>query len=476
MNQTTLFIQRSIVLGITLLSGCFAPKQQQVAKSELPYPQNWESNLTISEDSNSTCGWATSLGGDVLQNIIEDAWSGNPSLTAMTERLIAQGEQATILGANLLPTAQLEVTGSRSKRNLIGFNLPNGSTSFTSNSFTSGLNISWELDLWGKIADARDSAEKRFQAGSLDLEAAKLSLSGQVSKVWYEIIEGSEQLTLANQSASSFAQNEIFVKERFRKGLANAFEQNLAQSGTASARARALSLDRQLNQNKRRLNVLLGNYPSVNLDHNYSSKLTPLPELNYSLESPSTALTQRPDVQAAEKNAEASGLDLSIARKNFFPSLSISGGPGSRSDEFENLLDKNFQTWGLNGSFSQPIFNGGRLRAAQRQAKAMQASAWADYRATALEAFTELENLLSAEQNLAQEEAFLQQAANAAEEASKLSWERYQRGVEEIFNALENQRRAFEARSRALLIRKQRIHNRIDLHLALGQSPLPPSL
>jgi multidrug efflux system outer membrane protein len=476
MNQPTLFLKRSIALGMTLLSGCFAPKQQQASKSELSYPQNWESNLTIPEDSNSTYGWASSLGGDVLQHIIEDAWSGNPSLTAMTERLIAQGEQATILGANLLPTAQVEVSGSRSKRNLIGFNLPNGSTSFTSNSFTSGLNISWELDLWGKIADARDSAEKRFQAGSLDLEAAKLSLSGQVSKVWYEIIEGSEQLTLANQSASSFAQNEIFVKERFRKGLANALEQNLAQSGTASARARALALDRQLNQNKRRLNVLLGNYPSVNLDLNYSSKLTPLPELKDSLESPSTALTQRPDVQAAEKNAEASGLDLSIARKNFFPSLTVSGGPGSRSDEFENLLDKNFQTWGLNGSFSQPIFNGGRLRAAQRQAKAMQAAAWADYRTTALEAFTELENLLSAEQNLAQEEAFLQQAANSAEEASKLSWERYQRGVEGIFNALENQRRAFEARSRALLIRKQRIHNRIDLHLALGQSPLPPSL
>jgi len=105
MNQPTLFIKRSIVLGITLLSGCFAPKQQQVAKSELSYPQNWESNLTISEDRNFTQGWATSLGGEVLHNIIEDSWSGNPSLTAMTERLIAQGEQATILGANLLPTA-----------------------------------------------------------------------------------------------------------------------------------------------------------------------------------------------------------------------------------------------------------------------------------------------------------------------------------------------------------------------------------
>jgi multidrug efflux system outer membrane protein len=93
-----------------------------------------------------------------------------------------------------------------------------------------------------------------------------------------------------------------------------------------------------------------------------------------------------------------------------------------------------------------------------------------------LGAFAELENLLSAEETLIKEEELLELAAQSAEEAARLSWQRYQRGVEIIFNALENQRRAFDARSRALQIRKQRLHNRIDLHLALGQSPLPSSL
>ena len=118
--------------------------------------------MSTTDKNRSSDGWAYILGGEQLNSLIEKAISGNPSLLAMSERLIAQGEQATILGSKILPTAQADVTGSRSKRNLIGFNLPNGSTSFTSNSFTSGLNIRWELDLWGKLADATGLGGKIF--------------------------------------------------------------------------------------------------------------------------------------------------------------------------------------------------------------------------------------------------------------------------------------------------------------------------
>jgi len=453
-----------------LISGCLAPKVGKKPALQLTPPTEWESNVSTTDKNRSAVGWAFQVGGDELNALVDRALSDNPSLLAMSERLIAQGEQATILGAQILPSAQAEVTGSRSKRNLVGF-IPGSSTSFTSNSFTSGLNIRWELDLWGKLADARDSAEKSFRAGEMDLQGAQISLAGQVAKAWYEVIEGTQQVMLAQKSAESFAQNQNFVEERFRKGLANALDQKLAQTGTAHAQAKTLALQGQLDASKRRLNILLGQYPSVSLDQNLSVGANLLP-LEVSQSSPGSLLANRPDLLAAEQKAQASGLDLSVARKNFFPSLSVSGGPGSRSDEFENLLDNNFRTWGINGSLSQPLFNGGRLRAAHRQAKAMQAAAWADYRSHALNAFVEVENVLAAEIRLAEQETLIELAAQSAEEASKLSWERYQRGVEAIFNALENQRRAFDARSQVYLIRKQRVHNRIDLHLSLGQLPL----
>jgi len=470
MNLSSSFSTLLTAQACLLISGCLAPKHDKKPALQLTPPPEWESNVSTTDKNRSAKGWAFQLGGDELNALVDRALSDNPSLLAMSERLIAQGEQATILGSQILPSARAEVTGSRSKRNLVGF-IPGSSTSFTSNSFTSGLNISWELDLWGKLADARDSAEKSFRAGEMELQSAKISLAGQVAKAWYEVIEGTQQLMLAQKSVESFTQNQNFVEERFRKGLANALDQKLAQTGTAHAQAKALALQGQLDAFKRRLNILIGKYPSVSLDQNLSAAPNLLP-LEASQSSPASLLAKRPDLLAAEQKAQSSGLDLSVARKNFFPSLSVSGGPGSRSDEFENLLDDNFRTWGINGSLSQPLFNGGRLRAAHRQAKALQAAAWADYRSHALNAFVEVENVLATEIRLTEQETLIELAAQSAEDASKLSWERYQRGVEAIFNALENQRRAFDARSQVYLIRKQRIHNRIDLHLSLGQSPL----
>ena len=235
----------------------------------------------------------------------------------MGERLIAQGEQATILGAQILPTAQAELTGSRSKRNLVGF-IPGSSTSFTSNSFTSGLNISWELDLWGKLADARDSAEKSFRAGEMELQGAQISLAGQVAKAWYEVIEGSQQVILAQKSAESFARTKILWR-KISKGLPMP-GQKLAQTGTAHAQAKTLTLG-TLDASKRRLNILLGKYPSVSLDQNLSVPSNYF-HLRYIQSSPGTLLANRPDLLAAEQKAQASGLDLSVARKNFFPSIS----------------------------------------------------------------------------------------------------------------------------------------------------------
>jgi len=471
MKPKTIFLT---LTGIShfLFFGCSLPLAQKNPPLGISYPPHWESNTTSIESNLSESGWADTLGGIPLKKLIEQAWINNPDLQVSAERLIAKGEQATILGAQLLPSARAEVTGSRSKRNLIGFNLPNGSTSFTSNSFTSGLNISWELDLWGKLADKRDSALRAFEADSLEYRSSRLSLAGQTAKAWYDLIEGTQQLDLARKSAQSFIQNQTFVEERFEKGLANGLDKNLAQAISATAQAQSLALAGQLESDTRRLNFLLGKYPSSTLDQNLSKEIGEFPNPQIFISTPSQTLIKRPDLLAAEKKALSAGLDLRVARKNFFPSLALTGGPGSRSDEFENLLDQNFQTWGINGSFTQPIFNGGRLRAAHRQAKAIQAAAWGQYRSTALRAFVEVENLLAAEIRLAGQEKLIELAAQSSEQAAELSWERYQRGVEGIFNALENQRRAFDARSRAFTIRKQRLHNRIDLYLALGLSPM----
>ena len=184
-------------------------------------------------------------------------------------------------------------------------------------------------------------------------------------------------------------------------------------------------------------------------------------------------MENRPDLQAAQLQLEASGYDLSAAKMSLLPTISLSGGPGSRSEEFGDLLDNRFRTWDISGGITQPLFNGGRIRANIRRSEALKKAAEANYRAVALRAFTEVETLLANESFLQKEEEYLQNASLAAQTAAKTSWDRYQRGVQGIFDTLDSQRRAFEAESRLLSTRKDRILNRINLFLALGMPALP---
>ncbi len=462
-------------LSALLWHGCMPTRTKQL--NPLPIseiPANWESldqNNSLTRDQNHTY-WMDSFENKWLNEAVYTAWSANPSLVAMAEQTLARGEEAVIAGASILPQANIGINGSKSKRNLIGFNFPNGSTSFTSESFTSGINLSWEVDLWGKLRDQKNSAKKRFEGAQADYEGARLSLAGQVAKAWYGIVESEQQLELSKQMTITFEKNQVFIANRFVNGLASSLENDLATSALASSQATETMRERIRNAQVKELESFLGNYPRENIDRNFSNSLPELALAPFP-PTPAQAMENRPDLQAAKLQLEASGYDLSAAKMSLLPTISLSGGPGSRSEEFGDLLDNRFRTWDISGGITQPLFNGGRIRANIRRSEALKKAAEANYLAVALRAFTEVETLLANESFLQKEEEYLQNASLAAQTAAKTSWDRYQRGVQGIFDTLDSQRRAFEAESRLLSTRKDRILNRINLFLALGMPALP---
>lgn len=458
------------ILLFSLLGACVSKNKLPDPSAEMT-PPHWEFQTEYDADRNITF-WINSFQADGLTDAALKAWKNNPDILSMAETVLASGEDAVILGANILPMAQANVVGSRSKRNLIGFNLPGEETSFTTNSFSSGVNVSWEIDLWGKLSNLRNSAEKSFEGTKADYEAARLSLAGKVAKAWFGIAESSAQLSILRKTTETYSKNQSLINNRFEKGLSNALETSLATSILANAQAN-FSEGRRIHQmNLRSLAILMGQYPSTEYETNMSGEI---PQLTLPPPPPTPAelLSMRPDLRASRLKMKASGLNLRASEKNLFPSFSIVGGPGSRAAEFNDILDERFQTWDLSGSITQPIFQGGRLKAQTRKAKALRKAALEHYKGSILNAFAEVENALSAEALLTEEEASLQLAVKASASAARISWERYQRGVENIFNALESQNRAFGAESRLLSVRRKRIHNRIDLYLAIGLPALP---
>ena len=461
-----------IILPSLLLLSCQTRKLEQIPITDSKIPDNWSTKIKkLSSDNNQTF-WAESFNIQRLTELITLAQKKNPDLISLTELTIATGEGATIAGTKLMPIVNAELTGSRTKRNLIGFNFPDSSTSFTTNSFSSGINVSWELDLWGKIKDSHSSSLKRFNATLADLSAARLSLSGQVAKTWFAGLENSLQIKLTQKTVNTYAQNRSFINERYRKGLATALEQNLAEASYQSSLSILAQRERRRNQLAQSLQLLTGEYPSGKLDFNASENLPDLrlPQLP---PIPSKVIQSRHDLTSAFMTLEAAGLDLKIAKKNLLPSFTLIGGPGSRAESIKDLLDEKYRVWDISGGISQPIFQAGRLKAGIRKAKAMQNSALANLKTLTLRAFSEVEDSLNSDLFLAKEENSLESASQALSEAAEISWERYQKGVIAIFDTLDTQRRSFDAQSRLLQLKKDRVFNRINLYLAIGMDAIP---
>tara|TARA_B100000959_G_scaffold275468_1_gene328894 strand:+ start:102 stop:1349 length:1248 start_codon:yes stop_codon:yes gene_type:complete len=410
-----------------------------------------------------------SFGDANLIALVREAWANNPDLAAGSRRVEMAREQAIMAGADRLPQAGLNLSGTHSKRNLVGF-LPGQSKSFTSENYGLNMNVSWELDLWGKLRDARKVAKNEWEASAEDYRAGRLSLAGQVAKAWYSAIEAKRQTELAYETEQTHAKNASYISKRFERGLANALDHNLAQASLASTQANRVRRKRQRDLATRTLEALLGRHPEGNAT---VSPTLPEPKNEPPISPPAQTLERRPDLRANFLRMKAAGLETSIARKNLLPSLSLTGGPGSRSEDFEDLLDQQFRIWSITGNLAQPIFQGGRIRANIRRAEAARLASLDSYKAAALKAFREVETTLAAESLLKEEEFRLHEASKAAATAADLSWHRYQRGLEGIFATLESRRRAFEAESRLLSLRRERLLNRIDLHLALGDEALP---
>ncbi|MGN1056194.1 MAG: TolC family protein, partial [Comamonas sp.] len=239
----------------------------------------------------------------------------------------------------------------------------------------------------------------------------------------------------------------------------------LANANLESARAGMLQRQEALEQLLRQLQTLMGQYPSGQLATVHS--LPPVPPAP-SAGVPAQLLERRPDVRAAQLQLQAAGYRLQAAETALLPSLSLSGSAGFSAARFADLLSSSNVLWSIAGRVLQPIFQGGRLRAQIDASDAQRDEALGAYAETALNALMEVETALAIDQLLLQREQSLERSATAAEEALRVSYNRYRQGIDPFLNVLESQQRALDGRSAQITAHHARLENRLALHLALG--------
>ncbi len=455
-----------LALVALLATACAtAPPSEPVL--EIETPEAWSTEIGDAEPLSGP--WWKTFDDTELDRLIAAALEGNYDLRAAAAAVDAATARARIAGADLKPQISAGFDAGRRQQIFVGLPIPgqDGPLQTRSTSYGTSLNISWEADLWGRLRAGERAAVRDAAAAESDLNAARLSLSAQVAKAWFAVVEARHQVELATKTVASRRQTRERVASRYRSGVAPPLDLRLARANEASAESNLELRRRQLDGARRQLEILLGRYPAGELAAGTESSL---PEMTASIPAglPSELVARRPDLRAAERRLDAAGWRVTEARKALYPRLTLTGSTGTTSDQLEDLVDGDFSVWSVAGGLLAPIFQGGRLRAAVELAEASREQALAGYAQQVLRAFAEVESSLAAERLLAAEEAAQAVATKESTAAVRLAEDRYQAGVGEFLNILESQRQAFSSESRLLTLRALRLANRVDLHLALG--------
>jgi outer membrane protein TolC len=217
----------------------------------------------------------------------------------------------------------------------------------------------------------------------------------------------------------------------------------------------------------RQLEILMGKYPAAAFE-----LAEDLPDAPRGVPAglPAELVSRRPDLVAQERRLLAADARIAQSKAALRPSFSLTGATGTATNQLQELLNGQVFVWSLIGGLTQPIFNNGRLKAEVRQSEARAREAAALYENAALNAYREVEVALAADRFLSEQEAALDTATRQAIKAQDLAEERYRSGLADIITVLDAQRTAIESESQWLAVRRARLDNRVDLHLALGGS------
>ena len=449
----------------TMLAACASPKESpqtaEVVEQALPetteIAESYGPTATWSEvvaEGAAADGWLKTFNDPELEKIVDEALQNNRQLAAASANLDAAAQLAVQAGAALAPAVSVGAGGQATER---------------SDASTSGagatLNVQWEVDIWGRLASAAAAAEEDYRASEAELEGARQSLVAQTAKAWFLATETNLQLALSDEATKIYEETLKIVETKVEAGAASPQDAYLAEADLLAAKERQRQAVGALTQAVRSIEVMLGRYPSAELEvpRDFVPVPPPVP-----VGVPADLLERRPDLVAAERRVAAAFQRVESAKAAKLPSLSLTAAGGRSSSELIDLIGVSNDFFAVGANFIAPLDVGGELEAQVQIETAQQEAALANYGATALNAFGEVENGLTNEALLQEREALLAAAADDNAKAVAAAKVQYDVGATDFLSVLQLQARELNSRISLIRIRNARLTQRVDLHLALG--------
>jgi NodT family efflux transporter outer membrane factor (OMF) lipoprotein len=464
--------------AILLLTGCMVgPKYSRPSVSVAPGFKEDPPASSKEQD-----GWKVIQPSDAQ---IKGTWwelFGDPQLNALEAKIDGANQTLRIADANFR-AARANVGFYRaSEAPTIGVapsisavrdsaNQPYLSKTIVNNgegNFTLPLELSYEIDLWGRIHRQVTSAREQVQASAADLANTRLSLHAELAIDYLEVRSADAQVHLLRDTVKAYTDAVSLTKDRYEGGASPLAD--LAQARTQLASARVLETDISVTraQYEHAIAILIGVPPAQ-----FSLPSTPLnleppkmPDIPGTL--PSQLLERRPDIASSERQMAAANEQIGIAQAAFYPTLSLSAVAGLQGTSALNWFNWPSRFWAVGPTFSETLFDAGRRRATRTVTSANYDASVANYRQTALTAFQQVEDNLAALRILEVEARQQHESTESAEQSLDLSQARYEGGADTYLQVITWQTAALNNERNDIDIMRRRMEASVVLIKALG--------
>jgi NodT family efflux transporter outer membrane factor (OMF) lipoprotein len=409
--------------------------------------------------------WWTLFGSAALDQLISQAMANYPDISAQQAALRQARENVRAEAGVFLPSFTGSAVGERYKES--GGSIAPGFPAFISNVYQANVNVSYTFDLFGGERRTLEQLQATAEAQNFQLEASYLTLTSNVAAAAIQLAATRDLLDATRQIIALEEKQLTVIQRRVQLGSQTNADALQQQASLAAVRATLPPLQQQLAVTEHQLAVLTGRFP-----HDVTAPELKLADLklpqDLPVSLPSALVAQRPDIRAQAAALRQASAAIGIATANMLPQLTLSGSFGGEALRFASLLEPGSNAWSLVGQVSQPLFEGGALRAKRRAAVDAYDHASAQYKLTVLGAFQNVADTLTALDNDAQGLSAQYDALAAAQAGLDLIRRQYDIGTANYVTLLTAQQSYQQARLAYVRALASRYTDTVTLFQALG--------
>lgn len=424
---------------------------------ERPLPDRWAYTETATQQLPSDDSWWHMFNDPVLDSLISMGEQANFDLAMAAKRMDAASRQIAVAKAAYYPNIGIDAGYTRSRTSMVN-----------SNRWSAAASVNWEIDLFGKITAQVKQTRAQYRASRAEWVGAMVSMAGEIASTYVQLRVWEAELAVAKEHAHAQDSISQLVLTRYECGLGAKPQVDQSMAIAHSTRATIPALMTSIESAKSALALLVGCYPDeISAMLNSHSHLPDYRQL-VATGVPSELLRRRPDVVEAEQNLAAAAAAVGIAKKDFLPTLSLTGSVGFNGPKLNDTFNREGFTYSIAPTLSWTLFDGMARNAKVAAARDEMEEQIANYNYTVMNAYNEVSNAIVSYTNYVKTITEYDAAVTSATEFMSLELDLYTQGLAPYSDVATAEQTVLDYANSAVVARGNALSALITLYKALG--------